>query len=67
VIFRRRSRKELAERVLEAQAEAELSRKLLKEARESVIIPLRKAAEHNQFAEMIRLSLIEGRSGGRVK
>ena len=45
----------------QAQAEAEVSRRRQREAREQVIRPLERAAEHNQFAAIIRASLIEGR------
>jgi hypothetical protein len=53
----------LDERVEEARGEAELSRLRLAEARVSVVAPLRAAAEHNEFADLIRQSLIEGHGG----
>ena len=42
------------------QAEAEVSLQRQQHAREQVIRPLEKLAEHNQFASIIRASLIEG-------
>ena len=53
-----------AERLAAAQREVDLSRERLDETRENVVKPLRRAAEHNQFAELIRQSLIEGRRRG---
>ena len=48
-----------------AQAtEAAVSRRRQQAAREQVIEPLRRAEKHNQFAEIIRASLIEGRGRG---
>lgn len=41
--------------------EAEVSRQRQRETREQVIRPLQQIAEHNEFAELIRASLIEGR------
>ena len=57
----RRRHEHLDERVKDARAEAELSRERLRETREQVVMPLRREAEHNEFAELIRASLIEGR------
>ena len=45
--------------------EAEVSRQRQQQAREQVIEPLRTAAAQNNFAELIRASLIQGhRNGG---
>jgi len=69
-IFRRRHPKldarvaEARKRAQEAAAEAELSQARQEQVRERVIRPLRKAGEHNQFAELIRASLIEGHQKG---
>ena len=52
---------ELDVRDRQARQEAELSRRRQQETREKVIRPLELYAEHNQFAELIRASLIEGR------
>ena len=41
--------------------EAEVSRERQRRAREQVIKPLEELAERNQFAAVIRASLIEGR------
>jgi hypothetical protein len=64
----RRRREELDKRVASARAraetataEAEKSRARQESVREHVVGPLRQAAEHNQFAQLIRDSLIEGR------
>lgn len=47
-----------------AAAEAEKSAARQASVREHVVKPLRQAAEHNQFADLIRASLIQG-NGGR--
>lgn len=64
--FRRR-RDELDERVASATARAETaagearkSRARQEHVREHVVGPLQRAAEHNQFADLIRRSLTEG-------
>ena len=59
MIFRRHKR-ELDERISQAQQAAEESRRRLDEVREQVVRPLRSAADHNRFADMIRASLLEG-------
>jgi aspartate/tyrosine/aromatic aminotransferase len=54
-----------AERVAAAEREVELSRQRLNETRENVVEPLQAAAAHNNFAELIRASLVQGyRDGG---
>ena len=60
-------RRELDERVEDAnrraddaRKEAELSRHRQKMVEENVVAPLRRAATHNQFAEMLRRSLVQG-------
>ena len=45
----------------QALPEAEVSRERQRMAREQVIRPLEQIAEQNQFAALIRASLIEGR------
>lgn len=68
--FRRRG-EELDERVASATARAETARdeagksQARQEAvREHVVKPLQRAAEHNQFADLIRRSLTEGNGRG---
>lgn len=58
-IFRRRL-EHREERLAEAQAEAERSQERLAYVREHVIEPITAAGQRNQFANMIRRSLIEG-------
>ena len=48
-----------------ARREAEVSRERQRRTREQVIRPLEELAEQNQFAALIRASLIEGRGGRR--
>jgi len=51
--------------VAAAEREVETSRKRLADTHEKVVRPLRAAAERNNFAELIRASLIQGhRNGG---
>lgn len=57
---RRRRAKRNGSQVAAATAEAEKSRDRLEEAHRTVIDPLRRAAERNQFADMIRDSLLAG-------
>lgn len=68
--FRRR-REELDARVASATKRAEVaagearkSRVRQESVREHVVEPLRQAAEHNQFADLIRRSLTEGHERG---
>lgn len=60
-IFRRH--RELDKRAEEARREAERSRERLEQFREQVIEPLQDAGSRNQFAEVIRRSLIKGHGG----
>lgn len=53
----------LGERVGHARAEVDLSRERLEQAHREVVEPLRRAGNRNQFAELIRDSLLEGRGG----
>ena len=53
------------ERAQEAAAEAQVSAERHEEIRTQVVAPLRKAAEHNQFAELIRVTLINGHHNTR--
>jgi hypothetical protein len=46
-----------------AAREIEVSRQRAESVRKHVIEPLRKAAEHNQFAALIRQTLINGNGG----
>ncbi len=67
-LFRRsRDRRAIEDRVAEAaraaqdaEAEAELSRRRHESIRRHVVEPLRRAEQHNQFADIIRASLING-------
>jgi hypothetical protein len=56
-----------AERVAAAEREVELSRQRLRDTREQVVEPLMAAAAHNNFAELIRASLVEGRRKGAAR
>jgi hypothetical protein len=56
-----RRRRELKERVRNATEEAEISRDRLETARRDVVEPLVTAGRRNQFADLIRDSLINGR------
>ena len=58
--WRRRMRK-LDASAERARRETEVSRQRQQQAREQVVRPLERYAEHNQFAELIRASLTEGR------
>ena len=67
----RRRRKDLDERVAAAQAAAEAARaevarsKARREMiREDVVKPRQRVAAHNQFADMIRATLVNGHDGG---
>lgn len=51
-------------RAEEAAAEARLSRARHEAVVEQVVKPLRRAGERNQFAELLRRSLIEKHGGG---
>ena len=54
-----------AERIAAAEREVELSRQRLHDTRENVVKPLLAAADRNNFADLIRASLVEGhRKGG---
>ena len=68
----RRMHKKLDERVTEArrravdaETELALSRQRAHAAKETVVTPLRKRAEDNQFAEMLRRSLYIGHGNGQ--
>jgi hypothetical protein len=56
-----------AERVAAAEREVEISRQRLLETRENVVEPLRAAAAHNSFAEIIAASLRQGRGNGAAR
>jgi hypothetical protein len=69
--FLRRRHRELDARVADATARAEMAREEAgksvarqESVRENVVRPLRAAAEHNQFSQLIRDSLREGHRGG---
>ena len=53
-----------ADRLAAAEREVELSRRRLRDAHENVVKPLDGYAAHNQFAELIRQSLIDRRGRG---
>lgn len=70
-IFRRHRHADLDARVAEAEkradeaaGEARLSQVRHEAVVENVVRPLRRAGERNQFAELLRRSLIEGHGGG---
>ena len=56
-----------ADRLAAAEREVEISRQRLRDTRENVVEPLNAAAAHNNFAEMIRASLIQGHRNGRTR
>lgn len=63
----------LDERVITAEAhaedaayEAEKSRRRQERILQQVIAPLREAADHNRFADMLRKTLIDGKHGEAV-
>lgn len=69
--FRLRRHADLDARVAQAQRrageaaeEARLSQVRHEAVVENVVRPLRRAGERNQFAELVRRSLIEGHGGG---
>ena len=49
------------QRAEDATREAKISRQRRELIEENVVKPLRQAGSHNQFAELIRQSLIDGR------
>ena len=51
---------EARRRAHEAAGEVEISRLRARRARETVVVPLRRRDDENQFAEMLRASLVEG-------
>lgn len=55
---------EAEKRAGDAADEARLSRTRQEAVVENVVKPLRRAAERNQFAELIRQSLVNGHNGG---
>jgi hypothetical protein len=56
--------RDAAELLAAAEREAELSRQRLRDAHEQVIEPLRGYAERNNFAALIRDSLVQGHRKG---
>jgi hypothetical protein len=60
-IFRRR-RQQQEKRLAAARAEADRSQERLAYVREHVVEPITAAGQRNQFADMLRRSLIEGHS-----
>ena len=52
------------DRLAAAEREVEVSRQLLAETHETVVKPLKRYAEHNNFAELIAASLTQGRRRG---
>jgi hypothetical protein len=50
-------------RAEKARGEADKSRERQESVRENVVAPLQRAAQHNQFADLIRRSLTEGNGG----
>lgn len=57
----------VADRLAAAEAEVELSRQRLQDTHEKVVKPLRAAAAHNSFAEIIAASLINGHGRGTTR
>ena len=55
-----RRRRQLDERVEDARSQAAASQQRLDDMREQVAEPLRRAAQHNRFADLIRDSLSDG-------
>lgn len=53
-------------RAEDAVQEAQVSAERHEEIRTQIVAPLRKAAEHNQFAELIRSTLINGHHHNRT-
>lgn len=53
-------------RAAEAVREAEISAERHEEIRTQIVVPLKKAAEHNQFAELIRATLVNGHYNNRT-
>ena len=53
-----------ADRLAAAEREVEVSRQRLAETHERVVEPLKAAAAHNNFAELIAASLVQGRGKG---
>ena len=51
--------------VAAAEREVEQSRQLLQDTHENVVEPLRAYAAHNNFAELIRASLVQGHRNGK--
>lgn len=43
-----------------AEEEVEVSRERHERIHQHVVVPLRRAAEHNQFAELLRASILTG-------
>jgi hypothetical protein len=62
----KRLRKRLDERVEDAKAQQAESERRLAEAKVEVVSPLEHALVDNNFAWLIRQSLIEGHSGGKA-
>ena len=56
-----------AERIAAAEREVELSRQRLLDTRENVVEPLMTAAARNNFADLIRASLVEGHRKGAAR
>ena len=54
------------DRLADAEQEVELSRQRLQDVSENVVKPLRAAAAHNNFAELIAASLVRGHRNGEV-
>lgn len=56
--------KDAEERAETAREEASRSRARQEAVRERVVMPLQRAAAHNQFSDLIRRSLTEGNGNG---
>lgn len=54
------------ERAESAEQEAQYSAERHEEIRSQIVAPLKKAAEHNQFAELLRATLVNGHHHNRT-
>lgn len=58
-----RKRRELDQRIADARADTERSRRELERTRQEIVAPIQMAGRRNHFSDLIRASLLEG--GGR--
>lgn len=55
------------EKAAQAAEEAEFSRQRRREINEDVVEPLEHSASHNQFAEMIRATILQGHPNRKLR